>query len=124
MITIEPLLQPVPEGLHFEHTSTCQDREVRVDVACHGLFGNSTVRSLVDICTFSHLAPSYSRSTGSDPYRYHESRRIQKYGERITSLERATFFPFVISTAGGLGPSAHFILKRIAQLQSRRRDIP
>ena len=51
-----------------------------------------------------------------------EKRR--KYERRVIDVEHSTFSPFVMSTSGGMGPSATVALKRLAGLLAEKTDTP
>ena len=51
-----------------------------------------------------------------------EKRR--KYERRVIEVEHGTFTPFVMSTSGGMGPSASVTVKRLASLLAEKSDIP
>ena len=47
-----------------------------------------------------------------------EKRR--KYERRVIEVEHGTFTPFVMSTSGGMGPSASVTVKRLASLLAEK----
>ena len=50
-----------------------------------------------------------------------EKRR--KYKRRIIKVEHETFTPLVMSTSGGMGPSASVTVKRLASLLAEKFNI-
>ena len=44
-----------------------------------------------------------------------EKMKIREYGERIREVEHGDFNPIVFTTAGGIAPQCHLVLKRIAE---------
>ena len=54
-------------------------------------------------------------------YRKHE---LDKYEERVREIEHGSFSPLVFSTAGGMGPIATTVYKRIASLIADKRQEP
>ena len=52
-----------------------------------------------------------------------EKSKEREYGERIRNVEHADFNPLVFTTAGGMGPQCHLVVKRLATTISDRRDL-
>ena len=49
---------------------------------------------------------------------------ISPYEERVREIEHGSFSPLVFSTAGGMGPIATTVYKRIASLIADKRQEP
>ena len=47
----------------------------------------------------------------------------REYEERIRNVEHADFNPLVFTTAGGMGPQSHLVIKRLAATLSEKKDI-
>ena len=57
-------------------------------------------------------------------YRMAELSKEREYAERIRNVEHADFNPLVFTTAGGMGPQCHLVVKRLAATISEKRDLP
>ena len=69
---------------------------------------------------FNPLAKVCPESS-SEACRYHESIKKNKYEQRITEVDKATFCPLVFACTSGAGPSALKALKqRAAKLSAKR----
>ena len=69
---------------------------------------------------FNTLAKSCPESS-NEAYKYHESIMKNKYEQRITEVEKATFCPLVFACTGGAGPSGSKALKKLASKLSVRK---
>ena len=63
----------------------------------------------------------YSRSLPSC-YRKHEQDKRRVYEERVREIEHGCFTQLVFSAAGGMGPAAQVVVKRLANLISIKYD--
>jgi hypothetical protein len=57
-------------------------------------------------------------------YRGAEKAKEREYAERIRNVEHADFNPLVFTTAGGMGPQCHLVVKKLATTLSEKKDIP
>ena len=57
-------------------------------------------------------------------FRKHELDKKREYEERVREIEHGSFSPLVFSTAGGMGPIATTVYKRIASLIADKRQEP
>ena len=55
-------------------------------------------------------------------YSKHELDKKREYEERVREIEHGSFSPLVFSTAGGMGPIATTVYKRIASLIADKRE--
>ncbi len=53
-------------------------------------------------------------------YRKNELEKKRCYEERIREIEHGSFTPLVLSAAGGIGPAATIVYKRLASLISEK----
>ena len=53
-----------------------------------------------------------------------ENMKIREYGERIREVEHGDFNPIVFTTAGGIAPQCHLVLKRIAEKIAAKQNVP
>ena len=121
-VATEPVLRPLPGEVLSDYRSACSDPEARLDIAASGFFGGRFERSFFDIRVFNPM-PS-SRGRLSAVYRRQELEKGRKYGQLIREVEHASFVPVVLSCAGGAGPSASVVLKRLASFLSEKRELP
>ena len=85
----------------------------------------SLSREFVNITIqFNAHAPSNCSTSISSCYRKHEMDKRRKYEQRIIDVEHGTFTPFVMSSSGGMGPSATITIKRLASLLAEKTQIP
>ena len=121
-VAVEPSLQPITSERFF-HRSASTDNDARVDIAASGFFGGRFERTFFYVRVFNPFAPSNQGSLKA-VYRRHELEKRRKYGQRIREVEHASFTPVVFSSAGGAGPAASVVLKRLAGMIADRRDVP
>ena len=108
----EPKLQPVTgEGL--SQRSVNREDGARLDIVAES-FGDviGNVHSLM----FNPFALSYHNNSPSQCYHRNELEKRRAYDERIREIEHGSFSPLVFSTAGGMGPTAKVVYKRIASM--------
>ena len=120
-VAVEPILQPL-DGETFDRnsTSTATD-DARLDIKSNGLWATVFERTFFDVKIFNPLVKSCPK-TIRDSYKYHEELKKLKYGQRIRDGENSTFNTLVFSSAGGAGPSASKVMKRLAQKISVKRE--
>ena len=116
-VGIEPPLQSLTgESLSYR-TSNIEDG-ARLDVAANGFWECGDQRAFFDIRVFNPIAPSHLNSSLSNCYRKNEQEKKRAYDERVRHIEHGVFSPLVFSTAGGMGPVAIVVYKRLASLIS------
>ena len=96
-VKIEPGLQPVT-GEQFDQLDIVAQRQ----------------SAFFDVRVFNPYAPCYRNSTQNKL----EKKRC--YEERIREIEHGSFTPLVLSAAGGIGPAATIVYKRLASLISEK----
>ena len=69
-----------------------------------------------DVRIFNPFAQSYANSFISKCYRKHELDKKRGCKVRVREIEHGSFSPLVFSTAGGMGPIATTVYKRITSL--------
>ena len=121
-VATEPVLQPLSGEVLSDYRSACSDPEARLDIATSGFFGGRFERSFFDIRVFNPHAPS-NRGRLSAVYCRQDLEKRRKFGQRISEVEHASFVPVVLSCAGGAGPSASVVLKRLASLLSEKCEL-
>jgi len=75
-----------------------------------------------DVRVFHPNVPSYQCTSITSLFRRHELEKKREYGDRIRSVEFASFTPLVFSTFGGLGREATIFYSSLADLLSAQRD--
>ena len=120
-VGIELHLQAL-QGETFVLKSTTTDDDARFDNKANGLWESRFNKTYFDVKIFNPLAKSCPESS-SEAYKYHESIKKNKYEQRITEVEKATFCPLVFACTGGAGPSASKALKQLAsKLSAQKAD--
>ena len=104
-------LQPVT-GEQFEHTTANREDGARLDIVAQS-FRQS---AFFDVRVFNPFAPCYRSSTLAQCYRKNELEKKRAYEERVREIEHSSFSPLVFSAAGGMGPIATVVYKRLASL--------
>jgi len=100
----------------FRYRSTTRDPEARSDVlSLVGFFG-PWHWTHIDVCIFARLQKDLSTSSLFQALRTQELDKGRKYHERIQTVEKADFVPFIVSDSGLLGRQACTFL---AQLSDR-----
>ena len=73
---------------------------------------------------FNAHAPSNGSLSTTSCYHKHEMEKRRKYERRVIVVEHGMFTPFVMTTSGGMGPSASVTVKRLASLPAETSDVP
>ena len=71
---------------------------------------------------FNPFAQSHCNSPLAQCYRKQELEKKRVYEERVREVEHGTFSPLVFTTAGGLGPTATVVYKRLASRIAEKHD--
>ena len=103
-------------------TANRQD-EARADIHAREFWGRRQ-GAFFDVRVFHPNAPSYRNSTIPAVYRCHEQEKKREYGDRVREVEKASFTPLVFATTGGMGKEATVFYRRLADLLSRRNNMP
>ena len=106
------------------HHSTNTEDNARLDVCAREFWDKSRATAFFDVRVFNAHAPSNNSLSTTPCYRQHEMEKRRKYERRIIKVEHETFTPLVMSTSGGMGPSASVTVKRLASLLAEKSDIP
>ena len=122
-IAIEPVLQPL-SGEQFQLRSTNVEDNARLDVSAQEFWDKRRTTAFFDVKVFNAHAPSNCSSSTASCYRRHELEKRRKYERRVIDVEHGTFTPFIMSSSGGMGPSATVTVKRLASLMAEKTDTP
>ena len=77
-----------------------------------------------DVKVVSPFARSYAHMKPEALFRMAERSKIREYRERIREVEHGDFNPLVFTCTGGMAPQSHFVLKRIAEKLSTKKNLP
>ena len=121
-VEVEPTLQPL-SGESFERKSANRFADARSDVKCTG-FWRPMRTAYFDIKVVSPYAKSYVGLSSATLYRNAENAKIREYGERIRNVEHGDFNPLVFTTAGGMAPQCHLVMKKLAGCLSEKLGLP
>ena len=102
-------VQPVT-GEQFEHRTANREDGARLDIVAQ------RQSAFFDVRVFDPFAPCYRCSTLAQCYRKNELEKKRAYEERVREIEHGSFSPLVFSAAGGMGPIATVVYKRLASL--------
>ena len=122
-VLIEPQLQEL-SGEALSYGSANRQDQARVDVAASGFWGSFHERAYFDVRIYNPFARTYVNSSLSSCYKRNESEKRRNYDQRIREIEHGSFTPLVFSTAGGMGPAATVVFKRLASMISIRNNQP
>lgn len=122
-VSIEPSLQPL-SGENLSYRTANTEDHARVDVAARGFWDCPQQIAFFDVRVFNPYAKSYVGQSLASCYRQNELKKRRAYDERIREIEHGCFSPLVLSTTGGLGPSANVFYKRLASLIAEKHDKP
>ena len=121
-VAIEPCLQPLSgESLRLASANTADG--ARLDVRARG-FWNVRQDTYFDVRVFHPNAPSNRTRSLSAVYKRHEDEKKRTYSQRVLDIEHGVFTPLVLSTTGGMAREAQTFYKRLADMLSRKRDLP
>ena len=119
---VESVLQPL-SGEEFPLRSTIKENHARLDVSAIEFWDKSKTTAYFDVKVFNAHASSNHSISAASCYHKHELEKRRKYERRVIDVEHGTFTPFVMSTNGGMGPSATVTVKRIAALLAEKTDL-
>ena len=120
-VEVEPQLQPL-SGEEFEYKSANKEDDARSDIKCTG-FWRPLRQAFFDVKIISPMARSYSSLTTKALYNLAEKSKMREYKERIREVEHGDFNPLVFTTAGGMAPQSHLVMKRIAEKIAHKRGL-
>ena len=58
----------------------------------------------------------------NEAYKYHETLKKFKYGQRVLEVEGSSYAPLVFASTGGAGPAVCKVMKRIAEKMNEKSD--
>ena len=117
----EPQLQPL-SGEQLTLQSANREDGACLDIAADDFGGGDRNRAFFDVRVFSPFAQSHWNTSLSQCYMKNERDKRRAYDQRIREVEHGSFSPLVFSTAGGMGPTASVVYKRIASMLSQKYD--
>ena len=122
-VAVELDLQPL-SGEEFHLRSTIKEDHAQLGVSANEFWDKSKTAAHFDVKVFNVHASSNHLISAASCYRKHELKKRRKYERRIIAVEHGTFTPFVMSTNGGMGPSATVTVKQLAALLAEKMDTP
>ena len=120
-VTIEPILQPL-SGETLHPRSAILDDNARSDVRAEGFWSCRQQHAYFDVKVFNPVAATYRNKSLQSCYHRLEAGKRREYQDRILNVEHGSFSPLIFSTAGGMGPTATVVYRRLASLLSTKRD--
>ncbi len=117
----EPPLQPL-SGEQLRLRTANREDGARLDIAADNFWGRDRNRAFFDIRVFSPFAQSHRNTSLSQCCKKNELEKKRAYDECIREVEHGSFSPLVFSTAGGMGPIANVVYKRIASMTAQKQD--
>jgi len=103
------------ESLHYR--SAIKDD---LDIASCGFWEISHQHAYFDVRVFNPYAPSYRSATLSSCFHHNELQKKRANEQRVCDVEMGCFWPLVFLAAGGCGPTADVVLKRLASCMATR----
>ena len=119
-VGIEPLLQPL-SGESLEYRSANREDGARLDVMSQGFWAGDRQCAFFDVRVFNPFAHS---NRNHACYRRHEQEKRRSYDQRVRDVEHGIFSPLVFSTAGGMGPTAKVVYKKLASMLAAKHSQP
>ena len=110
-VRTEPRLIPTREELV---RGSEQGDGAKLDVSARGIW-SPLENTYLDIRVTHPNTPSQQTKSIDAIYATHEKEKKRKYLDRILQVEKSSFTPVVMSTAGGFAPEAERLVKRIAE---------
>ena len=114
-VEVETPLQPLT-GERFPYRTANVDDNARLGVKAQGFWGSDRQCAYFDVRVFNPQAPTNCTQTIAMSYRRQEKEKRRAYETRVIEVEHGSFTPTVLSTTGGMGPSAMTFYKRLASL--------
>ena len=85
-------------------------------IVAESFWGSDRQRAFFDVRVFNPFASSYRNNLLTQCYCRNEFEKGRAYDERVREFEHGSFSSLVFSTAGGMGPTANVVHKRIASM--------
>ena len=120
-VGIEPGLQPVT-GEQFKHKTANKEDGARLDIVAENFWSKDRQRAFFDVRVFNPFAQSHQNTNISQCYRGQEMEKRRQYEERIREVEHGSFSPLVFTSAGGMGPTANVVYKRLASCLAEKQE--
>ena len=96
------------------------DDNARSDVRAEGFWDCRQQHAYFDVKVFNPTAATYRNMTLQSCYHRLEAGKRREYQDRILNVEHGSFSPLIFSTAGGMGPTASVVFRRLASLLSAK----
>ncbi len=77
-----------------------------------------------DIWVVNPFAHSNRNHSLTAYYRCHEQKKRKSYDQRVRDVEHGSFSSLVFSTAGGMGPTAKVVYKKLASMLAAKHSQP
>ena len=117
-VETEPKLQPLT-GEVFDLHSANKKSEARSDIKCLG-FWSELRQAYFDV---NVVSPFEKVIHPAQLFKQSEAAKIREYRERILNVEHGDFTPLVFTCTGGIAPQSHFVLKKLAERLSTKKNI-
>ena len=117
----EPQLQPL-SGEQLTLQSANREEGTRLDIAADDFWGGDRNRAFFDVRVFGPFAQSHWNTSLSQCYKKNEREKRRVYDQCFREVDHGSFSPLVFSTAGGMGPTASVVYKRIASMLAQKCD--
>ena len=111
-VQVEPLLQPVPEGMIF-HASANTRKDARLDVRAKS-FWREGQNAFFDVRVTNADNMSQRDKPIKTIIRSHEQEKKRAYNARIMEIDQGTFTPIVLTVKGVIGPEGSLYHKILA----------
>ena len=108
-------------GAHAATPANTEDGNC-LDIVAENVWGRDRQRTFSDVWVFNPFAQTHCNTPLAHCYRKHELEKKRVYKERVREVEHGTFSPLVFTTAGGLGPTATVVYKRLASRIAEKHD--
>ncbi len=105
---------------HFQLGTTNREDGARLDVVSQSFWSNDRQSAFFDVRVFNPFAPTYCRSTLAQSYKRNEMEKKRAYEQRVREIEHGSFTPLVFSAAGGMGPAAVIVYKKLASMLAEK----
>ena len=111
---IEPLLQPVPNGVEFPQRSVNTSNEARLDVRAKG-FWREGQNAFFDVRVTNADNNSQREKSIKSILKSHEQEKKRNYNTRVMEIEHGTFTPIVLTAKGVTGHEGSLFHKALAE---------
>ena len=122
-VWVEPPLQSLSGEIMSHKTANVEDG-ARLDIKAQGFWGDDRVSALFDVQVFNPFTHTYRNHPLATSYRRHEQEKRRAYDQRVREAENGCFSPLVFTSAGGMGPTARVVYKKLATMLSKKLNRP